>query len=72
MKIIFPNGSGGIAIIHPTGELPIEHVAVKDVPVGIPYLIVDDADIPTDRTYRDAWKPTAGMFDTPDGIGGQS
>lgn len=71
MKIIYPNGFGGIAVIHPTGELPIETVAFKDVPAGVPYLFVEDSDIPTDRTYRDAWKPTAGMFDNPSGVGGQ-
>ncbi len=56
MKIIYPNGSGGIAVIHPTGEIPIEEVAFKDVPNGIPYLFVEDGDIPSDRAYRDAWE----------------
>lgn len=68
MKIIFPNGSGGIAIIHPTGALPIEAVAFKDVPNGVPYLFVEDDDIPNDRTYREAWEAD---FSNPDGIGGQ-
>lgn len=31
-------------------------VAAKDVPEGKPYKIVDVADIPTDRTFRDAWE----------------
>ena len=69
MKIIHPNGSGGIAVIHPTGELPIEAVAFKDVPPGIPYLFVNDEDIPSDRTYRDAWEAD---FSSPDGYGGQA
>lgn len=68
MKIIFPNGSGGIAVIHPTGELPIEQVAFKDVPEGVPYLFVEDEDIPSDRTYREAWEAD---FSEPDGYGGQ-
>lgn len=68
MKIIFPNGSGGIAVIHPTGEIPIEAVASKDVPNGVPYLFVEDEDIPSDRTYREAWEAD---FTTPDGYGGQ-
>ena len=66
MKIIFPNGNGGVAIIYPTGELPIEEVARKDVPAGVPYLVVDDADIPRDRTYREAWEAD---FSTPHGFG---
>jgi hypothetical protein len=69
MKIIFPNDNGGISIIHPTGELPIEAVAFKDVPAGKPYLFVDDSDIPDDRTYRNAWTAD---FSKPDGYGGQA
>lgn len=69
MKIIFPNGSGGICVIHPTGEIPIEQVAFKDVPNGVPFLFVEDEDIPTDRTYRDAWEAD---FSNPDGYGGQA
>lgn len=66
-KVIYPNGSGGIAVIHPTGELPIEAVAFKDVPNGVPYLFVEDEDIPSDRTYREAWEAD---FSNPDGHGG--
>lgn len=63
--IIYPNDSG-ISIIHPTGEIPLEDVARKDVPVGVPYLIIDAADIPTDRTFRAAWTAD---FSKPDGYG---
>ena len=65
-RIIFQNESGGVAVIVPTGELPIEAVAQKDVPAGIPYLIVDVADILSDRTFRGAWEAD---FSTPDGYG---
>lgn len=69
MKIIFPNDSGGIAVIHPTGEIPIEQVAFKDVPEGVPYLFVEDDDLPADRTYRNAWEAD---FSKPDGHGGKA
>lgn len=68
MKILHPNGSGGICVVHPTGELPIEQVAFKDVPNGVPYLFVEDEDILSDRTYREAWEAD---FSNPDGHGGQ-
>lgn len=29
---------------------------VKDVPVGAKYKIVDVADVPSDRTFRNAWE----------------
>lgn len=68
MKIIFPNKTGGVAIIYPTGEVPIELVAVRDVPKEVPYRFVNDEDIPSDRTYRDAWEAD---FSHPDGYGGR-
>ena len=55
-RIIFQNESGGVSVIIPTGELPIEEVAKKDVPVGVSYEIVDSLAIPSDRTFRNAWK----------------
>ena len=48
---------GGVAIIIPADcGLTIEEIAAKDVPQGKPYKIVDVADIPTDRTFRNAWE----------------
>lgn len=65
MKIIYPLVDT-IAVIHPTGELQIADVARKDVPQGVPYLIVADDAIPSDRTFRAAWEAD---FSTPDGFG---
>jgi hypothetical protein len=55
MKIIYPTETG-VAIITPTGELSIEEVAAKDVPAGVPFRIVNDDEVPTDRTFRNALK----------------
>jgi len=55
-RIIYPTDDGGVAILIPTGELSIEEVIAKDVPEGKPFKIVDVADIPTDRTFRNAWE----------------
>ena len=65
-RIIYQNESGGVSVIHPTGELPIEDVCQKDVPAGTPYLIVEDDVIPSDRTFRGAWEAD---FSNPDGYG---
>ena len=51
-RIIFQNESGGVSVIIPTKSVDL---ALKDVPAGIPYEIVDVADIPSDRTFRNAW-----------------
>ncbi len=57
-RIIYPTDDGGVAVIVPAPEcgLSIEAIAAKDVPAGKPFKIVDVADIPTDRTFRDAWE----------------
>ena len=59
-RIIYQTDDGGVSIIVPAIEcgLTIEEIAAKDVPAGKPYKIVDVADIPSDRTFRDAWEYT--------------
>ena len=55
-RIIYQNDEGGISIIVPADcGLTIEEIAAKDVPQGKTYHIVDVSEIPTDRTFRDAW-----------------
>jgi hypothetical protein len=60
-RIIYPTDDGGVAIIIPAAEcgLTIEEIAAKDVPVGKPFKIIDTADVPSDRTFRNAWEYTA-------------
>jgi hypothetical protein len=55
--IIYPNDTGGICILTPAPEcgLSLQEIAAKDVPSGKPWKIVDAADIPADRTFRNAW-----------------
>ena len=55
--IVYPNDNGGISILTPALEcaLSLQEIAAKDVPAGKPWKIVDVADIPADRTFRNAW-----------------
>ena len=75
MKIIFKNEDNLIGIITPTNEAlsfaTIEQIAEKDVPNDLPYWIVEDSIIPTDRTFRSAWEIDE-SFGEPDGFGGES
>lgn len=70
-KIVFRNEDGSVGVIHPIQEAAdkfgIEAIAKKDVPAGLPYKIVDESEIPSDRTFRSAWE----WDDTvePDGVG---
>jgi|TARA_E500000081_G_scaffold5338_1_gene6123 hypothetical protein len=55
-RIIFINEDNTIGIIVPADcGLTIEEIAAKDVPTGLTYHIVDKSEIPTDRTFREAW-----------------
>lgn len=60
-RIIYQTDDGGVAIIVPAPNcgLTIEAIASKDVPVGKEFKIVDVDDIPTDRTFRNAWEMEA-------------
>jgi hypothetical protein len=60
-RIIYPTPEGGVAIIIPAPDcgLTVEQIAAKDVPAGVPYRIVSSADIPSDRTFRNAWEFSA-------------
>ena len=62
-RIIYSNPDGTVSVIIPTGELPIEEVAAKDVPEGVAYEIVEDDAIPTDRFFRNAWVANGAAVD---------
>ena len=77
-KIVYlnPENEGGICIISPTdncinpdtGELyTLEEIAKKDVPTGAKYRIIPVSDVPTDRSFRDAW--TVSESNLTDGVG---
>lgn len=58
-KIIYPTDDGVAVIIPTPGYLlahTIEELAAKDVPTGKPFKIVDASEIPSDRTFRNAWE----------------
>lgn len=40
----------------PSGELSLEETALKDVPTGVKYKIIDSTNLPTDRDFRNAWE----------------
>ena len=73
-RIIYNQDNGVVAVIVPTPEAVnlygIQAIAIKDVPAKKPFKLVDAADIPSDRTDRDAW--TVDDAELTDGIGGES
>lgn len=57
-RIIYKNPNGGVCVIIPSPNWigTIEDLAAKDVPAGAYYRIVDISEIPSDRTFRNAWE----------------
>lgn len=57
-RIIYTGDDGMVAVIVPAPEcgLTIEQIAAKDVPQGAVFEVVDVIDIPSDRTFRGAWR----------------
>ena len=74
-RIIYKNLDNSVGVIIPTQEVlkfaTVIQVAEKDVPYNLPYWIVEDSMIPTDRTFRSAWEIDEN-FGKPDGFGGES
>ena len=75
-KIIYRQDNGSVSVmlpiiteINPDTKVAytVEEIAKKDVPTGYKYKIVEDTDVPTDRSFRDAW--TVDESDLTDGVG---
>ena len=79
MKIVYKHDNGMVRILIPapkiltetnpaTGKLwTVEELALKDVPKGYKYKIVQDSDVPTDSSFRNAW--SVDDSDLTDGVG---
>lgn len=70
--IIYKNSDGDVSVVYPmaaalAGRI-LQEIAEKDVPAGLAYKIVDEADVPSDRTFRGAW--TIADSELTDGTGG--
>ena len=56
-RIIYPTENGVSVIVpSPNWKGTLEELATKDVPANTPYKIVDVSEIPSDRTFRNAWE----------------
>ena len=54
-RIIYDNGEGGVSIIVPSTNCPSLDKLTESVPAGRAYQIIDVGDVPSDRTFRNAW-----------------
>lgn len=71
-KIVFQNKDKTIGIHNPSPRilniLSLIEVGEKSTPKGLPFWIVDEFEIPSDRSNRDAWELDGTQGD-PDGYG---
>ena len=73
-RIIYENKDNTVAVLIPAQEVldtvGLLAIAEKDVPQDLPYWLVNDTDIPSDRSERNQW--ILEDMPTPDGFGGAS
>lgn len=80
MRIVYKQPDNSVAVLIPSEEaislfeteaIALVMIAKKDTPKDLPYWILEDIEIPTDRTYRNSWEVDVSWGD-PDGYGGDS
>jgi len=73
-KIVYKNEDGLVVVVSPSNNVlqtySVYDVAVKDVPAGVPFAIVDAANIPEDSSLSQAWTLDESLL--VDGVGGES
>lgn len=59
-RIVYTQDNGTVAVVIPADncDLTVEQIRDKDVPSGKTSYIIDKSEIPTDRTFRNAWTYT--------------
>lgn len=71
--IIYNQDNGNVAVVFPSPEALAQYgimaIALKDVPAGKPFAIIDSADLPT-GIPQEAW--TVDEADLTDGVGAES
>lgn len=69
-RIVFQPAQAPVAVIMPAScGLTLLEIGEKDVPEGLPFWVVDAADLPADRVYRSAWELDATAMGAPVGYG---
>jgi hypothetical protein len=59
-RIIYQNETGGVAVIIPAESVEL---ALKDVPEGVDYEIIEESSLPADRFFRNAWVKGSGKVE---------
>ena len=64
--ILYTADNGNLVLVYPADNcgLTVEQIQAKDIPTGVSSNIVDKAVIPTDRSFRWAWKFNGSAIET--------
>jgi len=59
-RIVYVEDDGSVSVICPSDNtsLTLEEIQAKDVPTGKTSYIIDKSEVPTDRSFRNAWTYT--------------
>ena len=59
-RIVYIQDNGIVAIVIPSDDcgLTVEEIQAKDVPDGKTSYIINATDVPSDRSFRNAWTYT--------------
>jgi len=59
-RFIYENDDGSVSIVIPSDNttLTLDQIKAKDCPSGKTVYTVDKSEIPTDRSFRNAWTYT--------------
>lgn len=64
---------GNVSVSYPTDEalelMTLEQIATKDTPLGRPFWIVENDDLPHGEGFFDAWELDDDALGEPDGYG---
>jgi hypothetical protein len=62
-KIIAYNNAGSLGVIIPilNDESKITEFAYKNIQAGVEYIIIDNSELPSDQTFRDALEVKGGL-----------
>jgi hypothetical protein len=60
-KIIYTRPDGGLSVVHPVESLP--EVIARLPKDATNVQVIEDSELPKDRTFRNAWKSTNGFIE---------
>ena len=64
-RVVYKDSDGNIHVRYAWSDYPAVHQGEMDVPIGQPFIVLDQSDIPTDTSFADAWDVD---LSSPDGV----